>query len=230
MKNERHFTLIELLVVIGIIALLAAMLMPALSKAQDTAKRTSCMNQMRQIANLGFAVYKADNKDKLPYWGSTLYPDYIDSKKVYNCPKDMNYQKKNNASNWTSMPHTTQFNASLDRKGNKGVNKDPNEDVEKISYFYEFNDSRVSWTLNGFNKTADSTWCDLKEYQIEAGPSVDLSKNEPYDPTAFPVYRCFWHQKKPWKAKPSDKPCLNIAYAGNFFFSENEWERGTWSP
>ncbi len=230
MKSHRHFTLIELLVVIGIIALLAAMLMPALTKAQDSAKRTSCMNQMRQIANLGFAMYRADNKDKLPYWSSRLYPDYIESKKLYNCPKDGNKQhsKGANASNWTAVPHTKQYDSAMDRKGNKGVNMNPNDDVEFISYFYEFNDSKPSWSWGDLNNP--ETWNELKEYQLSYGPEDGPNKGESYDPTAFPVYRCFWHQKKPWTAKNSDKPCMNIAYAGNFFFSENQWENGTWSP
>ncbi|MDB5172580.1 MAG: xcpT 4, partial [Phycisphaerales bacterium] len=63
------FTLVELLVVIGIIAVLIAMLMPALRRAREEARRVQCASNLRQI---GFALtsYANENKDYFPHCGS----------------------------------------------------------------------------------------------------------------------------------------------------------------
>lgn len=96
-ERLRGFTIVELLVAIGILALLAAFLLPTLSKARESAYRSTCVSNLRQLG-LVLALYANENRDQLPpiddrpsrlmFDGNRVFPEYLSDVTVLGCPSD----------------------------------------------------------------------------------------------------------------------------------------------
>ena len=69
---KKAFTLVELLVVIGIIALLVALLLPAINKAKSVGQRVACINNQKQL-QMAHTIFSDDHGDKILYSSSWKY-------------------------------------------------------------------------------------------------------------------------------------------------------------
>ena len=100
--RQRNFTLVELLVVVGIIALLVAMLLPALAKAEAKGKDITCRNNLKQ-QGLAFHMYVSDNDDwaapvrvnegggsasNVRDWSHLMQEAYLPQKELFFCPME----------------------------------------------------------------------------------------------------------------------------------------------
>lgn len=128
-KKNHGFTLLELLVVIAIISILASMLMPALVRARESARRASCINNLRQVG-MSLMMYSDESNGHYPrlgaresescgerlicessqqyelfvFEGRAVYPEYLPDVEVLVCPSDMDGTTRYDDGVWSPPP------------------------------------------------------------------------------------------------------------------------------
>lgn len=218
MKRKSFFTIVELLVVMAIIGIIMAVLLPALSKARAVGKRTACLSQLRQVGT-AMMLYRIDNNLNWVPWSSLLFPNYVSSNKVYQCPSDLN-PSETVPSAWKARIDNV-FHEAYDRPNtnltsteNVGLYGSRHYDAaENISYLYEMSEKQTDiefWATpddkkndnpmsqaqrisDGIPKKAETTWAIYKEIQLNRGGDGNLPLGTSYSVSVFPIYRCYWH-------------------------------------
>lgn len=236
MQTRRAFTLIELLVVIAIIGMLASILLPAIQKSRERARQARCMNNLREFS-MALQMYRDDNEQEIykePPWLSTLHPDYVPQTNLYICLSDIALGVEGaKPDGMELMADEEQFKETNDAVGNNHPRR--NRTVGACSYLYEMCAAECSWGWSSYVPKARDiddngvvTWGEVKVAQMVHG---DAYNDEGYDPTMFPVVRCFHHRKErnvnvedPNFGRRTEGLTLNVAYAGNVFRAPLTWE------
>ncbi|MBN2713752.1 MAG: prepilin-type N-terminal cleavage/methylation domain-containing protein [Planctomycetes bacterium] len=192
-RKDRAFTLVELLVVISIITILAALLLPALNKAIETARSTSCKSNLKQLHN-ALSLYADDNNGVFFYggtvWGGHKYwptfitgrqtqfwgawadgSKYLEHGAVFGCPSTFYYNRDRNVfgKDKGGTAYGISFCGDIQWRKLHTMTSD-NHNV--YAYFYRFNNV-MQPSRYILNSDSLSMWNDAKRMTASVPNSTD---------------------------------------------------------
>ncbi|MBA3847333.1 MAG: type II secretion system protein [Planctomycetes bacterium] len=244
---RRGFTLIEMLIVITIIAVLAGLLIPAISLAKRELAKVRCSNNLQQVG-MGIEVMRQERDDLFPGRLADLFDKAYSGPyepgigKILICPVDTSRGTNgfNRYSGWDQFPELREDLFPVD---SRRVSDPPRAAWKTMacSYLYETSDQALDPNATSPDPDADVlanlyagqplpidpvtgfyakvTWQTAKKVQVKHG-----NLGDPFPTSFMPILRCYWHNHWTLANAVTDEKMINLSWDLNVFKSLPYWE------